>query len=266
MPSEVQPGAQKASVSTDGGHGWGEMERVGNTTKKGSKEMKGSGSGGSTREFSGGQSWSTLLKGFGSPEPGPWLHPRDQLHPALEHVLGTSAATSPPPSGKSPQNRHLQSKSQPPSPQIQPHPPSGKTAVSSGSHSRLHLAPSTCQIIQAAPGKSSLWIECPAGQTRICMADPWGCGSRERDEVLLVSPPWGGEASLGCFAFSFPQEMSCSLGKHPQVPGGARGGNAAQTVSWFGPSLRFFGQSIWGQRIEQFVTWEITPLQASSLK
>jgi len=54
VPSEARPGAQETSVSADSTHGRGERE---NDAKKGSnewKEMKSSGSGVSTTEFSSG--------------------------------------------------------------------------------------------------------------------------------------------------------------------------------------------------------------------
>lgn len=49
-----------------------------------------------------------MWKDFGSPQ----LYPGDQLHPALEHVLGTRAATSPspldePPPKEAPTEQHL---------------------------------------------------------------------------------------------------------------------------------------------------------------
>lgn len=93
-----------------------------------------------------------MWKDFGSPR----LHPGDQLHPALEHVLGTRAATSPspldePPPKEAPTEQHLST----PTHSFQPPSPAGKAAVSFGSRNRLHLAPSTRRVIQAAPGKSS---------------------------------------------------------------------------------------------------------------
>ena len=52
--------------------------------------------------------------------------------------------------------------------------------------------------------------------------------------------PHGEVSGSWLLGFSFPQEISCSLGKHPWVPCSSPGRNRLPRVSWSGPSPCFW--------------------------
>lgn len=137
-----------------------------------------------------------------------------------------------------------------PDPWLQPPPPAGKAAVSSGSRDRLHLAP------QHTPSNSSCpWEEQPAdlilrradgclqgrlpGAQRIPGDGEAGSGMRLCCWFPPAPPPRGGEQVLAA-CFLLPPGDLLLTGKHPQVPCSSPGRKRCpNAVSCFGPSLRF---------------------------